>query len=110
MRIWMLTNATLHTTEGKVSLEPGMVYIFDPKAINGTSYTLDEYHLGAGSSEYVRQNKPIPASYFPKSLTVVDASQELGDMFHTGRGVIVFSQRARALMEERAPGQVEFIP
>jgi hypothetical protein len=31
-------------------------------------------------------------------------------MFHTSRGLIVFSERARALMEERAPGQVECIP
>jgi hypothetical protein len=31
-------------------------------------------------------------------------------MFHTARGIIVFSERARVVMEKWAPGQVEFIP
>jgi hypothetical protein len=30
-------------------------------------------------------------------------------MFHTNRGIIVFSERARVVMEDWAPGQVEFI-
>jgi hypothetical protein len=66
--------------------------------------------MSGKSSDYVRQNKPVPASYFPKSLTVVDASQELPDMFHTSRGIIVFSERARAVAEAWSPGEVEFIP
>ncbi len=63
-----------------------------------------------GSTEYDRANKPIPASYFPKSLTVDNATKKLPDMFHANRGIIVFSERARSFMEEQAPGQVEFIP
>jgi len=87
-----------------------MVYIFDPKDWNGTSFRLDEYHISPGRIEFRFQNKPIPASYFPKSLTVVEAIQAMPDMFHTARSFILFSKRARTLLEERASGQVEFIP
>jgi hypothetical protein len=47
---------------------------------------------------------------FPKSLTFDEASAPLPDMFHTSRGLIIFSKRARVVMERWAPGQVEFIP
>jgi hypothetical protein len=87
-----------------------MVYKFDPKYWNDTIFLLGEYHMSAGWIEYCWENKPIPASYFPKSLTVVNASQELPDMFHTSRDLIVFSERARVFVEKWAPGQVEFIP
>ncbi|WP_158931612.1 hypothetical protein [Acidisphaera sp. S103] len=87
-----------------------MVYKFDPISWNGTIFLLAEWHMSGDHLEYRRANKPIPASYFPKSLTVDEAAQALPDIFHTYRGLIVFSERARALMEERAPGQVEFIP
>ena len=57
-------------------------------------------HFGKNSTQshtdYVRANKPIPASYFPQSLTVEDATQELPDIFHIYRDTIVFSERARA--------------
>jgi hypothetical protein len=87
-----------------------MVYKFDPKYVDGAIFFLGDWHMGRGFMEYYRTNTPIPASYFPKSLTVDDANQMLPDMFHTSRDIIVFSERARSLMEERAPGQVEFIP
>jgi len=60
--------------------------------------------------EYECNNLPIPASCFPKSLTFDRASAALPDMFHTNRGIIVFSERARVVIEQAAPGQVEFIP
>jgi hypothetical protein len=87
-----------------------MAYIFDPKDWNSTSFTLDEYHMLGDWRQYRLQNKPIPASCFPKALTVVDAIQAMPEMFHTSRSYIVFSERARAVVEERASGQVEFIP
>lgn len=87
-----------------------MVYKFDPTYWNGTIFLLDEWHMSRGWTDYRRENKPIPASFFPKSLTVADASQALPDIFHTGRDLIVFSERACAVMEEWAAGQVEFIP
>jgi hypothetical protein len=31
-------------------------------------------------------------------------------MFHTSRGIFIFSERARLVMEHWVPGQVEFIP
>jgi hypothetical protein len=87
-----------------------MVYKFDPKYGNGSIFTLGEWHMVRGFLEFDRVNQPIPASYFPKSLTVDDANRVLPDIFHTSRDIIVVSERARALMEELAPGQVEFIP
>jgi len=87
-----------------------MVYKFDPTYWNGTIFLFEEFHMSRGWTEYERENKPIPASNFPKSLTVTDASAELPDIFHTNRDLIVFSERARTVMEEWAPGEVEFIP
>jgi hypothetical protein len=87
-----------------------MVYKFDPTYWNGTIFLFEEWHMSRGWMEYKRENKPIPASYFPKSLTVVDASAEQPDIFHTSRDLIVFSERARAVIEEWVPGEVEFIP
>lgn len=89
-----------------------MVYRFDPTYWNGTIFHLDEdrERMSKGWSEYEGNNQSIPASYFPKSLTFDDAGAALPDMFHTTRDIIVFSERARAVMEEWAPGQVEFIP
>jgi len=64
--------------------------------------------MAKGSTQLVIQG--IPASYFPKALTFVAASSQLPDMFHMSRGFFVFSERARVVMEDWAPGQLEFIP
>jgi len=87
-----------------------MAYKFDPTYWNGTIFLLDEWYMSGEWMDYWRKNKPIPASCFPRSLTVADASQALPDIFHTERDLIIFSERARAVMEEWAAGQVEFIP
>jgi hypothetical protein len=89
-----------------------MVYLFDPKYWNGTIFHLDDdtWEMADGWMEFKGNNLPIPASYFPKSLTFDGASAELPDMFHTARDILVFSERARRVMEHWAPGQVEFIP
>ena len=81
-----------------------------PTYWNGTIFLLEEWDMSRGWTIYVGKNEPIPASYFPKSLTVIDASAELPDIFHTSRDLVVFSERARMIMEEWAPGEVEFIP
>ena len=89
----------------------GVVYKFDPIHFNGTIFHLDKMSVMAkGSIEFIRQNLPIPASYFPKSLTFERASAVLPDVFHTSRRIFVFSERARKVTEDWAPGQVEFIP
>jgi hypothetical protein len=88
-----------------------MVYKFDPKYFNGTIFRVDKTsRMAEGWMEFVPQNLPIPASYFPKSLTFDRASAKLPDIFHTARRIIVFSERARVVIEHWAPGQVEFIP
>jgi hypothetical protein len=88
-----------------------MVYKFDPTYFNGTIFDLgDTLRMVKGWMEYEFRNQPIPASYFPKFLTFDRASAGLPDMFHTTRDLIVFSERARVVMEHWAPGQVEFIP
>jgi hypothetical protein len=89
-----------------------MVYIFEPTYWNGTIFHLDEdtWKMSGGWTEFERDNQPIPASYFPKSLTFDGAEGALPDMFHTTRGLFMFSERARLVMEDWAPGQVEFIP
>lgn len=89
-----------------------MVYKLDPTYWNGTIFHLDEdtWKMAKGWTEYEANNQPIPASCFPKSLTFDGASAALPDMFHTVRNLIMFSERARVVMEEWAPGQVEFIP
>lgn len=87
-----------------------MVYKFDPKYFNGAIFGLDKtWDMAKGRMEYVPQDLPIPASYFPKSLTFDRASAALPDIFHTARDIIVFSERAGAVMEHWGPGQVEFI-
>lgn len=85
-----------------------MVYILDPKECNGTCFLLDEYKIG-GYSEYMRANKPIPTSCFPKNLTVNDASQEFLDIFRVAVNIFIASERVRVVMEERDPGHIEFI-
>lgn len=88
-----------------------MVYKFDPAHFDGTIFDLDDTSgMAKGWMKFVTQVQPIPASYFPKSLTFDKARAALPDMFHTTRGVFVFSERARAVMEHWSPGQVEFIP
>jgi hypothetical protein len=88
-----------------------MVYKFDPEYFNGTIFHLDEASsMAKGWMKFVTQNVPVPASYFPKSLTFDRASDALPDIFHTTRGVFIFSERARKIMQHWAPGQVEFIP
>lgn len=87
-----------------------MVYKFDPKYFDGTIFELETWDMAKGWMEFAPQNLPIPESYFPKSLTFDKASAALPDMFHTARRIIVFSERARGVMEHWAPGQVEFIP
>jgi hypothetical protein len=86
-----------------------MVYKFDPVHFNGTIFHLnDTSRMAKGSTQLVIQG--IPASYFPKLLTFDAASARLPDMFHMSRGFFVFSERARVVMENWAPGQLEFIP
>jgi hypothetical protein len=88
-----------------------MVYKFDPKYFNGTLFRVDKTsRMVVGWMEYELENQPIPAIYFPKSLTFDRAHAALPDIFHTTRDIIVFSERARAVTEHWAPGQVEFIP
>ncbi|WP_158931610.1 hypothetical protein [Acidisphaera sp. S103] len=87
-----------------------MVYKFDPAYVNGTIFTLGDWDTLGDHLECRRANKPIPASYFPQLLSVDKAIQALPDIFHASRGIIVFSELARALMEKSAPGQAEFIP
>jgi hypothetical protein len=88
-----------------------MVYKLDPIHFNGTIFDLDDASkMVRGSTQFIRQNLPIPASYFPKSLTFEAASAKLPDMFHLSRGIFIFSERARVVMEHWTPGQVEFIP
>ena len=87
-----------------------MVYKFDPIYWNGTIFSLDKtWKMASGWMDYRGQNLPIPASFFPKSLTFDGASGPLPDMFHTARGIIVFSERARVVLEQWAPDHLEFI-
>jgi hypothetical protein len=86
-----------------------MVYKFDPRYFNGTIFDLDETSaMARGWTQFIPQ--AIPASFFPKSLTFDAASSKLPDMFHMSRGIFIFSERARLVMEHWAPAQVEFIP
>jgi hypothetical protein len=88
-----------------------MVYAFDPMYWDGTIFSLDDTSVMSGDwDEYMRANEPIPASCFPKSLNFVGAKSNLPDMFHTSRSFNVFSEPARAVTEQCAAGQVEFIP
>jgi hypothetical protein len=89
-----------------------MVYRFDPTYFNGTIFDLDlaTSKMSGDWIEYRRSNLPIPASLFPKSLTIVRASAKLPDLFHTSRSFIVVSERAREILDRLAPGEVEFIP
>ena len=87
-----------------------MVYKFDPIYFNGTVFGLDETsQMVRGCYDFIRKNEPIPASYCPKTLAFKNANDVLPDIFHMSRGFLVFSERARAIMEHWAPGQVEFI-
>jgi hypothetical protein len=89
-----------------------MVYKFDPSYWNGTIFHLEEdtWEMSGDWDEYECDNLPIPASCFPRSLTFDGARAALPDMFHTNRDIIMFSERARLVMEQWAPGQVEFVP
>jgi hypothetical protein len=60
--------------------------------------------------DYLPKNLPIPASYFPNTLVFDRARAVLPSIFHTARDIIVFSERARAVIDHWASGQVEFIP
>ena len=53
-----------------------MVYKFDPTYSTATIFDLDDSTrmMEKGWMEFVRENEPIPASYFPKSLTIERAS------------------------------------
>jgi hypothetical protein len=86
-----------------------MVSVFDPTYFDGTIFSLDETKetMADGWDEFF---EAIPASFFPKTLTFDGASGALPNMFHTGRNIMVFSERARLIVERWAPGQVEFIP
>ena len=88
-----------------------MVYKFDPVWFNGAIFQFDRMsRMADGWMDYEARNQPIPASYFPKSLTIQRAKAPLPDLFHTSRGIFVVSERARVVIEKLAPGQVEFIP
>ena len=87
-----------------------MVYRFDPTWFNGTIFELADYEMGEDWWDFKIENRPIPASQFPRSLTVERAKGPLPDLFHASRGIIVVSEQARAIFDKRAPGQVEFIP
>jgi hypothetical protein len=88
-----------------------MVYKFDPIYFNGTVFSLDaSSQMVRGCYDFLRKNEPIPASFCPKTLTFKRANDVLPDMFHMSRGFLVFSERAREVIEHWAPGQVEFIP
>ncbi|KJC33572.1 hypothetical protein UP09_34375 [Bradyrhizobium sp. LTSP885] len=88
-----------------------MVYKFDPRWFNGTIFQFnDASRMSKGWMEYERRCQPIPPSYFPGSLIVERAKAPLPDLFHTSRGLFVVSERARAIFEKLAPGEVEFIP
>jgi hypothetical protein len=88
-----------------------MVYKFDPIYFNGTTFRVDRTSRMVGDwMEFEIHNRPIPASCFPKSLVFDKASAALPDLFHTTRDIIVFSERARVVMEHWAPDQIEFIP
>jgi hypothetical protein len=87
-----------------------MVYIFKPSGMNGGGYRFGDFSMSRGFTAYRGQNKPIPASYFPRTLTMEDAIEELPDIFNINSGFPMFSERARVFVEDRAPGQIEFIP
>jgi len=87
-----------------------MVYRFDPTWFNGTIFRLGDYEMGEGWMDFKINNQPIPASHYPRSLVVERAQGPLPDLFHASRGIIVVSEQARAIFDEMAPGQVEFIP
>src|SRR4051812_44927510 len=89
-----------------------MVYKFDPTYFNGTIFHLDEatWEMSGDWDEYGPRNLPIPASCFPKLLKIDRASATLPDLFHASRGIILVSERARAVLDRLAPGEVEFIP
>jgi hypothetical protein len=88
-----------------------MVYDFNPIYWNGTIFSLDDtWKMSGGWTKYRGANQPIPASFFPPTLTFDKAKAALPDMFHTNRNIIVFSEPARVFTEQRAAGQVEFIP
>jgi hypothetical protein len=88
-----------------------MVYMLDPGNSNGGCFLFDDLdEMIRGFSQPWGANLPIPASYFPRSMTVVKATRPMPDIFHWSRGLIVYSERARALLDTLAPGQVEFIP
>jgi hypothetical protein len=86
-----------------------MAYKFDPVYFNGSIFRLEKLGMAQGSMDFIADNLPTPASYFPKSLVFDRASAALPDIFHASRGLFMFSERARAVMEHWAPGQVEFI-
>ncbi len=98
------------STPGEVSLEAYMVYLLDPVDWDGTSFLLAGYHGNSAKAPLYHREQADPCAFVSKSLTIADAMQQLPDIFHTSRGTIVFSERARAVIEELAPGQVEFIP
>jgi hypothetical protein len=88
-----------------------MVYKFDPIYFNGTVFSIDTaWEMTGDWMENRRQNEPIPASFFPRALDFDGAAEPLPDLFHASRTIIVVSERARAVMGEWAPAQVEFIP
>jgi hypothetical protein len=88
-----------------------MVCNFDPIYWNGTIFSLDDtWKMSDDWMKYEGANQPIPASCFPPSLSFDKATAALPDMFHTNRRIFVFSEPARVVVEDWAPGQVEFIP
>ena len=87
-----------------------MVYIFDPPLGNSPGLISPLWDGLDDLNAYYRANQQIPAAKFPQPLIVDGPVQDVPDIFRPSSRVIVFSERARALMEKSAPGQVEFIP
>ena len=87
-----------------------MVYKFDPIEFDGTIFDLGDDSAMAKAWMQFYPQEAIPAPYFPATLTFDAATAKLPDMFHMSRGIFIFSERARSVMQHLAQSQVEFIP
>jgi hypothetical protein len=89
-----------------------MVYLLWPTDFAAIDMDSSDCSRSGEKYPYIVNNKPIPAELFPKWLNIEfpqNMTVELPDLFRVGSSFI-FPERARAVMEELAPGQVEYIP